>query len=203
MNASAMITLRSTYVQRVVAGIWALLICLPPLAAQRLQEGYVVSLRGDTTMGFVRPGGRFRDQQEIRFLDRYGVKVRYDASRLQGYGYGDKHYLAMPTPYYFSGLFSDTSLFLLRTVQGPASLYRFYTRRSVFTLQRGPAFFDLLIKPDGTRHEVSLSFRWKRVADAFEDYPELADAIRRDLYKPEELPLIVKLYNDWYRSGAR
>lgn len=168
--------------------------------AQRFHAGYIVSLSGDTTTGFVKPGNPFRDQRHIRFLDRYGVKATYTPARLQGYGYDDKHYETLPMPYLYAGLLSDTVIFLLRRVEGPASLYRFYARRSVFTLQRGPAYFELVGMPDGSLHEVSLAFKWRRIAEAFASYPELADAIRNGLYKPEDMVEIVQTFNEWYRT---
>ncbi|RMG75746.1 MAG: hypothetical protein D6722_00465 [Bacteroidetes bacterium] len=173
-----------------------------PLPAQRLQPGYIVSHMGDTTRGFVQPGNPFRNQRQIRFLDRYGVKAIYTPARLKAYGYGEKAYVALPTPFYYSGFLSDTVIFILRRIEGPASLYRFYARRSVFTLQRGPAYFELVEMPDGSLHEVSLTFKWRRIAEAFNTYPELADAIRNGLYKPEDMGEIVETFNTWFRQQA-
>ena len=164
----------------------------------RLIEGYIVSFSGDTTPGYIRPGNFFKDQRRIRFMDYYGVKAKYSADRISAFGYDDKHYISYPTPYFFSGLFSDSSMFILRLIDGPASLYRYYTRRSLFTLQKGPAYFDLIIKPGGKQYEVSYSFKWKRIAEAFRDFPELYQAIQNDIYKPEDTRKIVRQYNIWY-----
>ncbi|MDX2286278.1 MAG: hypothetical protein NW241_19065 [Bacteroidia bacterium] len=191
---------------RTAAGMLLLLLaaCGLPLQAQQqpardpYPPGYIVSARGDTTTGYVRSGNRFRDQQYIRFYDLYGARSKYHADRIRAYGYEDRHYESMPTPYLFSGLFSDSSIFLLRKVQGPACLFRFYTRRSILTLKGKPAFIELIRKPDGSLHEAGSAFKWKRVADAFPDYPELADDIRNGLYKPSELSQIVEAYNRWY-----
>lgn len=165
---------------------------------QKYPEGYILSHRGDTTTGFVRLGNHFKDQNRIRFYDQFGVKARYTADRLQGFGYGGKHYVSRPTPYLYSGLFSDTVMFMQRVTDGPAKLYRFFTRKSVFTLKKGPAYVEYLEKPDGSIYEVSLVFKWQRIANAFQDYPELAADIRNDRYKPEDMEKIVEAYNRWY-----
>ena len=52
---------------------------------------------------------------------------------------------------------------------------------------------------DGGGLEISFS-------DALEDYPELAQAIRNELFGPEDIPEIIRAYNDWYeeqRQGMR
>ena len=163
-------------------------------------EGYIVAFSGDTTAGYVRPGNLFKDQQKIRFYDNFGHRAIYSSDRIAAYGYAGKHYISQTIPFNYSGLFSDSTLFLLRMVDGPAKLFRYYTRRSLFTLQKGPAYFDLLSMPDGSMHEVSYNFKWKRLAELFTDFPELAQAIRDEVYKPEETPEIVEQYNEWYRN---
>jgi hypothetical protein len=148
-------------------------------------------------------GNEFKDQKRIRFVDIYGVKASYTADRIAGYGYEGKVYVSRPMPYFYAGLFSDTVIFMQQLVDGPAKLYRFYTRKTAFTLKRGPAYFEYLEKPDGSVYEISLNFRWKRLADAFPDYPELAVDIRNDRYQPEQTVEIVRAYNVWYREQAR
>ncbi len=171
-----------------------------PLLPNRYVEGYLLTQTGDTIQGYIKPGNLFKDQMRVFFLDYFGGKTTYFASRINGYGYEDLHYSSHPTPYNFAGAFADSMLFLIRVVNGPATLYRFYTRRSSLTLQRGPAYFDLLVKPDGTRHEVSYAFKWERLATALDDHPSLGDDIREELYRPEDTEEIIRLYNEWYRK---
>lgn len=174
--------------------------------ASRFPEGYIVSNAGDTTWGYVRSGDDFKDQQQIIFYDEYVIKSKYTPERISAFGYNDRHFESKPRPVLYSGLMADTVIFLQRISDGPARLYRFYTRKSFFTLQQGPAFFDVLQKPDGRLYEVSYNFRWGRIADALEDYPELAQAIRNELFGPEDIPEIIRAYNDWYeeqRQGMR
>lgn len=184
---------------------WVLLfslILMGKLGAQVSEDtrGYIISYSGDTTLGHISPGNYFRDQRSIRFTDVYGVKTTYHSDRIAGFGYEGKHYISKATPYYFAGLFSDSTIFLLRRIQGPASLYRFYKQRAFFTLHRGPSYFELIEKPDGKLYEVSIAFKWKRVAAAFADYEELAREIENGLYKPEELDKIIDTYNQWYNQ---
>lgn len=171
--------------------------------ASRFPEGYIVSFTGDTTWGFVRSGNDFRDQKYIIFYDEYAVKAKYTPERIAAFGYQDRHYESMPRPYLYSGLLADTLMFMQRLIDGPATLFRFYTRRSLFTLQQQPAFFDLLEKPGGKLVEVSYNFKWKRIADALEEYPELAQAIRNDLFTPEDIPDIIRNYNEWYLEQTK
>lgn len=171
-----------------------------PLLPNRFAEGYIVNFKGDTTYGYIRPGNAFRDQLKVFFLDYYGGRTYYHGDRIQGFGYENKHYLAIRTPYNFAGAFSDSSIFLMRLIEGPATLLRFYTRRSVLTLQSGPAYLDLLVKPDGSRHEISYAFKWERLADALADHPTLADDIRAEVYRPQDTEEIIRIYNQWYRQ---
>lgn len=174
--------------------------------SSRYPEGYIVSNTGDTTFGYVRGGDDFKDQQQIIFYDEFVVKSKYTPERISAFGYNDRHYVSKPRPFLYSGLMADTVMFLQRMSNGHAKLYRFYTRRSIFTLQKGPAYFDVLEKPDGSLYEVSYNFKWKRIADALEDYPELSQAIKNDLFGPEDIPEIIRAYNDWYeeiRQGMR
>lgn len=174
--------------------------------SSRYPEGYIVSNTGDTTFGFVRSGDDFKDQQQIIFYDEFVVKSKYTPERISAFGYNERHFESKPRPYLYSGFLADTVMFLQKLSDGHAKLYRFYTRRSIFTLQKGPAYFDMLEKPDGSLFEVSYNFKWKRIADALEDYPELSQAIRNDLFGPDDLPEILAAYNDWYdevRQGMR
>jgi hypothetical protein len=184
---------------RVFFSIIILLYIVPTVSAQEdYQEGYIVSNRGDTTHGFIAVGNFFKDQRNILFFDAYGVLATYTSDRISAFGYKDKEYVSKKTPYLFSGLFSDSTLFMIRLVNGPAKLYRYYTRRSAFTLQKGPAYFDIIEKPNGKEFEVSYNFKWKRMADAFADHPSLSREIANDLFKMEETERIVREYNKWY-----
>ncbi|MEL6256098.1 MAG: hypothetical protein AAFR87_29100 [Bacteroidota bacterium] len=165
------------------------------------EQGYIVANHGDTTYGYIRIQDDFLNQRQLKFVDDYGVRAKYTPDRIKGFGVDGRDYEVLPTPINFAGLFSDSTIFLLRTVQGPASLYRFYTRRSVFTLKQGPSYIDLIKKPDGSLYEVSYNFKWVRIADAFPDFPELADAIRNELFKPEDTERIIERYNEWYVEG--
>lgn len=162
------------------------------------EEAYIVANHGDTTYGYIRRQDDFRSQRQVKFADKYGVRAKYTTDRIKAYGIDEDHYEVIPTPLNFSGLFSESHIFLRRNIEGPASLFRFYTRRSVFTLKQGPAYIDLIKKPDGSLHEVSYNFKWIRIAEAFKDFPELANAIRNELFKPEDTPAIIDRYNQWY-----
>lgn len=163
----------------------------------RYPEGYVLSSRGDTTWGFVKAGDRFKDQRNIVFFDRFGVKVRYTADRIKGYGYEQNQYISHKLPYLFSGVFSDTVIFLHIIERGPVSLYRFYTRRPMFTFKGKAVYTEFLEMPDGTEHEISTQFRWKKIAEVFADYVPLAAEIRSGAHEPEAIPELVRRYNAW------
>lgn len=147
----------------------------------------------------ISPEDAFRNQSQIAYTDAQGVTVVYHPDRIHGYGYGDSvHYASRPMPYLYAGLFSEPRVFLRRLLEGPASLYRFYARRSAFTLKKGPGYFELVEKPDGSWHEVSLVFGWKRTAQVFEEYPALAQQIRQKEFLPEQMYEVVSRYNQWY-----
>lgn len=178
---------------------WLLLFGPLSLSAQENERnGYIISYAGDTTFGTIQAGNEFRNQRKITFTDRFGVRATYKSDRISGYGFDGNHYVSMPTPYYFSGILSDSTIFLIRRIQGPASLFRFYKRRSFLTLQKGPSFIELIKKPDGKLFEVSFSFKWRRVASAFSDYEQLSREIENGLYTPQEMDKIIHNYNQWY-----
>ena len=169
-----------------------------------MPEGYIMSLEGDTTYGYIRQKDEFDDQQKIEFYDYYGASTTYSANIIKGYGYADRHFECRPTPYFYSGLLSDTVLFMRRMIDGPAKLYRFYSRRNAFTLKKEAAYFDFLEKPDGKLYEVSYAFKWKRLASAFEDHPKIPKDIIEGVYRPEDTQTIVMYYNSWYeRQGIK
>jgi hypothetical protein len=172
----------------------------PERYREQYPEGYILAPVGDTILGFVRSGTNFRDQRYIQFYDEYGARTRYHADRIRGYGYEERHYKAQKTPFYFQGLLEDSVVFLLRRLDGPCKLYRFYTRRSVFSMKKGPAYYEIIEKPDGSQHDVSQNFRFRRLAGAFTDYPELARDIDQEKYKPEQIEEIVRRYNEWHLS---
>ncbi|RMG27255.1 MAG: hypothetical protein D6730_07660 [Bacteroidetes bacterium] len=165
--------------------------------------GYVLSWQGDSIRGHIIPGDAFKNQHHIGFIDEKGVRVTYHPDRIAGYGYGDSvRYLSRPTPYLYAGLFAESHVFLKNLENGPASLYRFYSRRSAFTLKKGPGYFELVQKPDGSWHEVSLIFGWKRTAQVFAEYPALAAKIRNKEFRPEQMQEVIRLYNLWYRQQS-
>ena len=165
---------------------------------EKYPDGYILSQTGDTTFGFIRVGNPFKDQQRILFYDNFGGKTTYQSDILSGYGYGDRHFHSQKVPVQFSDLFSSDHLFMQVLVKGPARLYRYYIRRSIFTFQKGPAFIDLIIKPSGEIFEVSYAFKWKRIAFAFEDYQMLKEDILTEQYDPDDTQRILARYNEWF-----
>jgi hypothetical protein len=172
----------------------------PEKIPNRFALGYLLTIEGDTVQGYVDPGNPFKDQDKVYFFDHFGGRTTYQAGQIHGFGYEGKHFQAHDMPYQYAGLFADSVLFLQRIVDGPAQLYRFYTRRSVLTLQRGSAYFDMLLMPDGQEYEVSYSYKWKRLGDILGDYPGMAAAIRNGTYKPKDTPELIRRYNLWYQQ---
>lgn len=172
----------------------------PRLLPNRFAEGYLLTRAGDTVLGYVDPGNRFKDQDKVYFYDYYGGRTHYHADRIAGFGYQGRHFQRHETPYQYAGLFADSMVFLQRIVSGPARLYRFYTRRSLFTFQRGPAYFDLLVMPDGQEYEISYAYKWKRLAEILADYPGMTQAIRNGDFRPEDTPELIRRYNLWYQQ---
>ncbi|MEO0898753.1 MAG: hypothetical protein AAFY71_20240 [Bacteroidota bacterium] len=173
------------------------------IAKFKYPSGYILNNQGDTIPGFIRMDDSFKDQKRIKFYDEYGARTTYRAGLIKGYGYLDKHFISRPTPFFFSDFFSDTVIFMNRLVDGPAQLFRFYTRRGIFTLKKGPSYFDFLEKPDGEVFEVSYVYKWKRLAEAFTDHPNLGKDITAGKYKPEDTESLIKYYNSWYRNKPK
>lgn len=167
-------------------------------------SGYIVSWKGDTIHGEIIPGDDFKNQKQVNFIDKHGVSVIYHPDRIAAYAFGDTSiYRSRPMPYLYAGLFAEERVFLKIIRSGPARLYRFYARRSVFTLKKGPGYFEILEKPDGSWHEVSLIFGWKHTAQVFDEYPDLANKIRNKAFNPEQMVEVVDIYNRWYLEQQR
>lgn len=170
------------------------------LTAQDYEEGYILSNLGDSIFGLVKVQNNFANQRKLHFIDYNGAKVVYHPERIAGYGYGKMHFESLPIPYLYTGIGSDTIGFLHRTVSGHAELFRYYTTRSIFTLNNGPGYVEFVRKPDQTWHEISPNFRWRRLAEAFQEHPVLAQKINDNEFKLGETDQVVRAYNQWYEE---
>ncbi|MEM6345131.1 MAG: hypothetical protein AAF927_14665 [Bacteroidota bacterium] len=170
------------------------------LNAQLYEDGYIVSNRGDSIFGIIKVPKTFAGQRKIHFVDLNGARVVYHPERIAAYGYGKMHFESLPIPYLYAGIGSDTIAFLQRIVSGHAQLYRYYTKRSAFTLSQGPGFVEFIRKPDETWHEISPNFRWKKLAITFKECSVLAQKIKQDEYKLGETAAVVRAYNVWYEE---
>lgn len=181
--------------------LFVLFFCSYSLTAQHYEEGYIVSNRGDSIFGILKVQNTFASQRKIHFVDQNGARVVYHPERIAGYGYGKMHFESLPIPYLYAGIGSDTLGFLQRVVSGHAQLYRYYTKRSAFTLQQGPGYVEYVRKPDQSWHEISLNFRWKRLGNIFLEHPVLAQKIQKDEYKLGETDKVIRDYNQWYEES--
>ncbi len=166
----------------------------PAKLAERYPEGYVISLKGDTTKGFLKSNTPVKDQIAVEFFDYFGAKTNYKVGRIRGFGFDNQHFLARPVPEVISSTYTDSMMFMRRMVDGPAQLYRFF----LGNLSRGPGYFDILVKPDQSEYNINYNFGWKRLANAISDYSALADSVKADQFDLEETPIIIRHYNSWY-----
>jgi len=174
--------------------------CSYSLNAQHYEEGYIISNRGDSIFGIVKVQSTFTAQKKIHFVDENGARVVYHPERIAAYGYGKMHFESLPIPYLYAGIGSDTIAFLQRIVSGHAQLFRYYTKRSAFTLSQGPGYVEFIRKPDDSWHEISPNFRWKHLASTFKENSVLVQKISQNEFKLGETAEVVRAYNHWYEE---
>jgi hypothetical protein len=183
--------------------------------------GYVVSLDGDTTTGYLFFTTLIGNQTHIKFYrDQEGKNPVDDfkPGTIKSYGFSDLHYASVP----FSGKgYGKNKSFMIRLVEGPVSLYKWYYSESTMmsgddlneamgkesVLKTEPAE-GLEVQVFGVRgneepedfYSTGFAMNFKKKMSAYlSDYPELAGKIadKTPGYRHDSLVKIIREYNAW------
>lgn len=102
-----------------------------PLPPRTIQQGYVVNLEGDTAKGYIMFMTVIANQFNVSLYENKSDNkplAKYKPKDLEGYQVGDLYYSSVP----FSGEgFSRKRSFMIRLVEGPVSLYKWYYDESL------------------------------------------------------------------------
>jgi hypothetical protein len=178
-----------------------------------IYPGYIVSLKGDTTTGYVLHGGRSYNQERCVFFEDATKKKRreFKPSELKAYGVADKHYRSL---HFSGGLLAKPMSFVLVSKPGAITGFTYYSPKNdnLFQVRGGNeslADFDARIHSDeivwqkGSEDPVQhtdfvLGFA-KKMSKLVADNTELAAKVsnKEKGYGLTSVFSIIEEYNRW------
>lgn len=165
------------------------------------QSGFIISLAGDTTWGQILSGKtNYQHQRRVYFVDELGMNIHYDPELISGYGYGDSVYVSRTRPFDYKKAFERDSVFMKKVVSGPATLLRYFPPKQELPLTGGSKYIEYLIMPDGQSYELIVPHYQDRLRLAFLGMPTWTKRINRSSFSREELPRLVRRFNQFYRE---
>ncbi len=198
-----------------------------------IYPGYIVTHENDTLRGYVMLKNLVDNQDRVFFYKSPGQDkkeaIKYKPKDLKAYKVGPRVYEAYkfkPSASTYAGNDAKAWHFILRTIDGPFTLYRWYYETIERSEQRVKVDkehpertqIDLSFNEDDLRH-ITLgkklsgelidfdSFKMltgfkKQMSKLVSDYPELAKKIagKAGGYRITDLEKIVKEYNAWYEK---
>lgn len=178
--------------------------CLPSsLTAQKAGKypGFIVSVKGDTTFGTLITGKNvYVNQRRIQFVDELGIRSRYDAELIAGYGFEDSTYASLTRPFDFRSIFERDSVFMAVIVAGPATLYRYFPPKLETPLAGGVEFVEYLRMPNGVQYALTVPHFRDRLALAFAGLNEFTAKVTADKLSWEEVPALIREYNRYVEA---
>ena len=179
-----------------------------------IYPGYVISLSGDTTQGYVEHGNRSSMQKQVVFYADASKKDRkkYKPTELKGYGVADKHYRYVD---FGGGTFSKPASFALVSKPGRVTGYYYYTTKDGIGIQgknETAAQFDERTHTDEIlwqrldekilQHSSLILGFAKKVSALLDDYPELSSKVagKEKGYGITNVFSIIDEYNAWWAN---
>ena len=179
-----------------------------------IYPGYVVTLSGDTTRGYVEHGNRSSNQKGVQFYSDASKKdkKKYKPSELKAYGVADKHYRSVA---FSGGLMSKPLSFVLVAKPGRITQFIYYSKKddnfiSMMGKNETQAEYDARIHTDEIvwqkldekpvqQQDFVLGFA-KKVSKLVSDHPELAAKVEnKDKgYGLMNIYDIMDEYNAWW-----
>ena len=196
-----------------------------------LYPGYVVTKDNDTIKGYLMLKNLINNQDKVFFYksksDKKEDAVKYKPKDIKAYKVGPRYYESFkfkPSVSTYSANDAKTYHFVLRVLDGPLSLYRWYyetiekSKERVNVDAEHPlnTKVDLSFNEDELKYitlgrknggeiidfnsmKMLMGFK-KNMSKLVADYPELAGKIakKKEGYQHQDIENIVKEYNEWY-----
>ena len=196
-----------------------------------LYPGYIVTKDNDTIKGYLMLKNLINNQDKVFFYKNKNTPkedaVKYKPKDIKAYKAGPRYYESFkfkPSVSTYSANDAKTYHFVLRVVDGPFSLYRWYyetvekskERVKVDTEHPLSSKVDLSFNEDELKYitlgrkaggeivdfnsmKMLMGFK-KNMSKLVADYPELAGKIakKKEGYQHQDIEKIVKEYNEWY-----
>ncbi len=199
-----------------------------------IYPGYVVTKSGDTIQGYLKLKNLVNNQDKVLFYlhpDDEKYTKKYKPKMLKVYKVGPRYYESFKfrPPVTYAGNDANTYHFVLKIIDGPFSLYRWYYESTERSKQRvkvdenNPAATQIDLSfseeellthdygktPDGDFIDLNsmklLTNFKKNMSKLVGDYPELAKKIKNKLegYRYANLEKIINEYNSWYLKNHK
>ena len=179
-----------------------------------IYPGYIISLSGDTTRGYVEHGNRTSNQKTCIFYPDASKKdkQKYKASEINGYGVADKHYRSIP---FTGGLMGKPMGFVLLAKPGRVSQFIYYSKKDMIgimtktetigeyeeRIHTDEIVWQKLDEKPFQQGELILGFA-KKISKLLSDYPELAAKVenKEKGYGLLNIYDIMDEYNAWWAA---
>jgi hypothetical protein len=186
--------------------------------------GFVITKKGDTIKGYLMLKNLISNQDKVFFYKTENTDkkeaVKYKPKDLLAYKVGPRYYESFKfwpsEPTYVTNNTRGYH-FILRIIDGPISLYRWYYEPVSVSEQRVHISFENpasthvdLSFYEGNLYNVPLVKKYdkdiiflksgfrKNMLKLVSDYPELAKKIENKVYGWDDLDIIVREYNEWF-----
>ncbi len=191
-----------------------------------LYPGYVITKKGDTLKGYLMLKNLINNQDKVWFYKTKDTPkknaVKYKPKDLLAYKAGPRYYESHKfwpnVPTYVTNNARGYH-FILKVMDGPLSLYKWYYESTAVSDQRVNIDFEnpsnihldlsfyekdlnyvpLVKKENGEVIFLRSGFR-KTMSKLLSDDPALADKIKNREYGKDDLETIVEEYNQWYKE---
>jgi hypothetical protein len=164
-------------------------------AQSEYREGYVISLQGDTTKGFIAVSQISPCAMKRNLSD--SAASFYQPDNIQGYGYYQSRFDAKPE----LGEGKNNRVFMECLIKGDASLYKY---NNTFYIEKSDSLF-LPLYPlssastqsnSGDAQKVSMARNYvNTLSFLLQDCPEIREQIRQTKYYGSSLKSLIKYYN--------
>ncbi len=178
-----------------------------------IYPGYIITLTGDTTKGYVEHGNRSSNQKNCIFYTDASKKdkQKYKASEINGYGVADKHYRSI---HFTGGLNSKPIGFVLVLKPGRVTQFFYYSKKDnvmeIMGKNETQAEYDARIHTDEVvwqkldetpfqQTELILGYA-KKISKLLADYPELSAKVenKEKGYGLLNIYKVMDEYNEWW-----
>ena len=199
-----------------------------------IYPGYIIDKNNDTINGYLKLKNLANNQDKVFFYkDSTGKKdeaIKYKPKDLKAYQVGPRYYESYkfrPGVSTYAANDANTYHFVLRVIDGPFSIYKWYYETTQRSEERvkidedklANTQIDLSFNENELKHvtlgkirdgeiinfqHMLLGFK-KKMSKVVADYPELSKKIanKEDGYRSSDIEKIAREYNEWYKGNHK